>query len=146
MTITPVDGRGRRKRTGPASDFPGWCARPACRKEFRRTIGATGRPSDYCSPECQRLVHIERKAVAARVRRLEEMLRQARTDLDGFSAHDLEQPLGSADHQRVEVALGKAGTALKYLATDNPGMPELAELVDAVAALISKSPTGEEVA
>lgn len=53
-------------------------------------MGATGRPSDYCSPECQRLVHAERKAVAARVRRLEEVLRQARTDLDGFSAHDLE--------------------------------------------------------
>jgi hypothetical protein len=146
VTVTPVEGRGRGKRTGSASDFPGWCARPACRNEFRRTVGATGRPSDYCSPECQRLVHTERKAVAARVRRLEEMLRQARTDLDGFSAHDLEKPLGSASHQRVEVALGKAGTALKYIAADNAGMAELRELVDAVAALISESRTGEEVA
>ncbi len=146
MAVTPVEGRGRGKRAGSRSDFPGWCARPACRQEFRRTVGATGRPSDYCSPECQRLVHTERKSVAARVRRLEEMLRQARTDLDGFTAHDLEQPLGSANHQRVEVALGKAGTALKYIATDSPGIPELGELVDAVAALISESRTGEEVA
>jgi hypothetical protein len=71
------------------------------------------------------------------------VLRQARTNLDGFSAHDLEKPLGSANHQRVEVALGKAGTALKYIAADNPGMPEL---VDAVTTLISESRTGEEVA
>lgn len=74
------------------------------------------------------------------------MLRQAQTDLDGFSAHDLEKPLGNAGHQRVEVALGKAGTALKYVAADNPGVPELAELVDAVAAFISEARTGEEVA
>jgi hypothetical protein len=77
---------------------------------------------------------------------LEEMLRQARTDLDGFSAHDLDKPLGNASHQRVDVALGKAGTALKYIAADNPGVPELAELVDAVAALISESRSSEEVA
>lgn len=144
MTVTPVEGRG--KRTGSATDFPGWCARPACRNEFRRTLGATGRPSDYCSSECQRLVHTERRAVASRVRRLEEMLRQARTDLDGFSAHDLEKPLGSASHQRVEVALGKAGTALKYIAVDSAGMLELGELVDAVAEFMSESRTGEEVA
>lgn len=74
------------------------------------------------------------------------MLRQAQTDLDGFSAHDLEKPLGNASHQRVEVALGMAGTALKYVSADNPGMPELAELVDAVAAFISEARAGEEVA
>ncbi len=74
------------------------------------------------------------------------MLRQARTDLDGFSAHDLEKPLGSASHQRVEVALGKAGTALKYIAADSAGMLELGELVDAVAEFMSESRTGEEVA
>lgn len=146
MTVTPVESRGRRKRTGATTDFPGWCARPACRREFRRTVGATGRPSDYCSPECQRLVHGERKAVAARVRRLEEMLRQAQTDLDGFSAHDLDKPLGSASHQRAEVALGKAATALKYVAPDSPGIPELAELVDAATALISESRKSEGVA
>jgi hypothetical protein len=146
VTVTPVTGRARSKRTVATIDFPGWCARPACRKEFRRTVGATGRPSDYCSAECQRLVHAERKAVAARVKRLEEMLRQARTDLDGFNAHDLDKPLGSASHQRVEVALGKAGTALKYISGDTPGVPELAELVDAVTALASEARTNEDVA
>lgn len=65
---------------------------------------------------------------------------------DGGLGLDPRPPLGSANHQRVEVALGKAGTALKYVAADNPGMPELGELVDAVAALISESRTGEEVA
>jgi hypothetical protein len=146
VTVTPVDGRARSKRARAAPDFPGWCARPACRKEFRRTVGATGRPSEYCSPDCQRLVHTEKKAVAARVKRLEEMLRQARTDLDGFNAHDLEKPLGSTSHQLVEIALGKAQTALKYIATDGPGVSELAELVGAVAALITETRASEEVA
>jgi hypothetical protein len=145
MTVTSVKGRTSARRTA-ATTLPGWCARPACRQEFRRTVGATGRPSEYCGSECQRLVHAERKAVAARVRRLEEMLRQARTDLDGFNAHDLEKPLGSASHQLVEVALGNARTALKYIPADGRGVPELAELVGAVTTLITETRVPEEVA
>jgi hypothetical protein len=52
---------------------------------------------------------------------MEELLRQARADLDAFDAHDLDKPLGSTDHQRLEVAAGKAATALKYVAADSPG-------------------------
>jgi hypothetical protein len=145
MTVTSVEGRSSSKRASGGTTFPGWCARPACRKEFRRSLGATGRPSEYCDPECQRLVHAEKKAVAARVRRLEEMLRQARTDLDGFNAHDLDRQLGGTNHQ-VEVALGKAQTALKYIPADGSGASELAELVGAVTALISVNHAPDEVA
>ena len=77
---------------------------------------------------------------------MEELLRQAPTDLDAFDAHDLDRPLGSTDHQRLEVAGGKAATALKYVTTDSPGVPELAELVDAVTAIIAHGRPGEEVA
>lgn len=143
MTVAPVRGRARSKRTGATTDSPGWCARPACRKEFRRTVGATGRPSDYCSADCQRLVHAEKRAVAARVKRLEEMLRQTRTDFDAFVAHDLDAPLGSTDQQRVDIALGKAETAVKYIGADSPGIAELTELLAAVTALVAGTATSE---
>lgn len=145
MTVTSVNGRAKTKATA-ATDYPGWCARPACRKEFRRTVGVGGRPNHYCSPECQQAMRTERKAAAAKVRRIEEMLRQARTDLDAFDAHDLDKALESTDYQRADVALGKAATALKYLAADSPGLPELAELANAVTALIAKARPDEEVA
>ena len=130
MTVTSVNDRAKNKNA-TVVDYPGYCARPACRKEFRRTIGVSGHPRQYCSTECQQVMRTERKAAAAKVRRMEELLRQARTDLDAFDAHDLGKPLGSADHQLLEVAAAKA-TALKYVAADTPGMPELAELFDAV--------------
>lgn len=142
MTVTSVKNRAK----ATVDDYPGYCARPACRKEFRRVTGVSGRPNQYCSTDCQQTVRTERKAVAAKVRRIEEMLRQARTDLDAFDAHDLDKPIRSVSHNQLGVAVSKAATALKYVPADTPGIAELAELVEAVALLVPSDPASEEVA
>jgi hypothetical protein len=43
VTVASVSGRARHKKPAVV-DYPGYCARPACRKEFRRTIGVSGHP------------------------------------------------------------------------------------------------------
>lgn len=56
------------------SDFPAYCARPACRAEIR-----SGRR--YCSTECEQAARGELDAARARLRVLTSSLRQASADL-----------------------------------------------------------------
>ena len=128
MAVTGV--RRRSTRGSSAEDHPGYCARPACRAEFRR-IAVAGRPNRYCSDECRHAVRTERKSVEARIRHAEGLLAQARADLNVFDADDRSMPV--SDEQRALVAIAQARTALRYIQDQNPpGLAELRELVEAV--------------
>lgn len=137
MTVTPVSRRTRptAKESG-SEDQVGKCARPACREEFRRTITA-GRPNRYCGDDCRQRARTERRSAEAMVRHAEDLLRQARADLDVFDADDADAELGSDVTLRAKIALGSATSALRYIKErDGAGVPELAELVAAVTPLL----------
>jgi hypothetical protein len=137
MTVTPVNRRS--KNTGPATDgvgLIGYCARPGCRKEFRREVIA-GRPKRFCSDPCQQKARTERRSAEAKVRHAEDLLRQARIDLVAFDADDPGATRGGTQDARLQVALGQARTALRYVDKDAAGIHELQELTDAVVAALA---------
>jgi hypothetical protein len=119
-------------------EYPGYCARPSCRKEIRR-VATTGRPNRFCDNDCRRAAQTEQRTAEAKLRHMEGLVRQARADLATFSADDPDEV--SVDVQRkAEVALAQAATALRYLTEpDAPGLRELRTLHDAVAPLIGSS-------
>jgi hypothetical protein len=130
--------------TGPKDpgDYPGYCARPSCRKEFRR-VAATGRPGRFCSDNCRRVAQTEQRAAEAKVRHMEANLRQARGDLADFFTGDMEGSHGDAQHN-AEVALAQPGAALRYISdSEVPGILELRALYEAVKPLIA--PTHESL-
>jgi len=136
VTVTPVDRRSRSKTAASASDgLIAYCARPRCRGEFRRKTVA-GRPARYCSDECLQKARTERRSAEARARHAEDLLRQARVDLDAFDADDAVASLGGDQQGRLQVALGQARTALRYVGTEGAGLAELQELVAAATAVL----------
>lgn len=63
------------------SDFPAYCARPACRKEIRSA-------RRYRSTECEQAARRELGAARARLRSLRASVRQASADVATFTDHD----------------------------------------------------------
>lgn len=137
MTVSPV---GRRTRSNSSAELDGGigrCARPSCRKEFRRVVAA-GRPSRYCEESCRQKARTERKSAEAVLRHADDLRRQARADLDVFDADDPDAVLAGDQLARAREALAAATAALRYIAAQStPGIKELADLVSAVAPLVA---------
>lgn len=145
MSVTPVNHRGRPKTTDVEGGI-GRCARPSCRKEFRRTVTA-GRPSRYCEESCRQKARTERKSAEAMLRHAEDLRRQARADLDVFDADDADALLAADQMARAREALAAATAALRYIGgNSNAGIQELADLVSAVAPLIGAGVSSTSVA
>lgn len=145
MSVASVSQRGR-SAAAEVDGGIGRCARPACRKEFRRTITA-GRPSRYCEDACKQKARTERKSAEAVLRHAEDLRRQARADLDVFDADDSNAVLAGDQLARAREALAAAATALRYIGGQpGAGIAELSELVAAVAPLLGSDLRSASVA
>lgn len=142
MTATPTSPLAIHiRQDATADDVVDFCARPLCRREFRRAAGP-GRPRDYCSDTCRRSAQKELKAAKLRLSRFEALVAQFRLDVAAFTADSDPELLtqGSLRAHAVE-AVAEARGALPFIArSDDPAARAFASLYDGVAPFLS---TGE---
>ena len=129
--------------SGEASDdsLVDYCARPACRNEFRRPSGP-GRRREYCSETCRRHVQREYRQTSQRLVHFEGVVEQLRADVAAFGrdpeADDRDHEHAVRDLRQVaEEAIARAGGVVDFLAdSDDPLAGELRALHAAVAPLL----------
>lgn len=119
-----------------SEDLVHYCARPNCRKEFRRAAGP-GRRRAYCTDLCRRLAEKELRQLQARLTRFEVLADQARADI---AAHGREDETAPPDPIRTaEDALARVEGALIFAAqSPDPAAQELRRLYEAVAPVIRR--------
>lgn len=114
----------------------GFCARPNCRKEFRRDDGP-GRPAHYCSDLCRKNAAKERRTIAARLKHYERQVEQLRIDLAAFTGPIDGEGGDATEHVRLrreaELAVSQASGAVQFVrGSDDPAAKQLCRLHDAV--------------
>lgn len=109
----------------PTGGYPTYCARPACRREFRSVQGR------YCSAQCAQLAVCELRQARSRLHALTAQVRQAADDVAAFHTADMGNQRTPLD---IHVAVSSARAALRYLPAGDPGVPELQALADAADA------------
>jgi hypothetical protein len=124
-------------------DFVDYCARPMCRKEFRRSAGR-GRRRDYCSDTCRRLADRDYKRAKAMVDQFERLAHRSRHDVLAFGRTADEQDPSQIDEDvALERALGalSRAEAIIYFASDADErlIAELRKLCDGVRPLIGQA-------
>lgn len=127
-------------------DFVDYCARPMCRKEFRRSAGR-GRRRDYCSDMCRRLADRDYKRAKAMVEQFERLAHRSRHDVLAFGrAADEQDPAQISEDvalERALGALGRAETILSFAAdADQRLLTEIRKLCDGVRPLIEQAQAG----
>lgn len=148
MTTTPVRPVGDEDQQQEAEefDFVDYCARPMCRKEFRRSAGR-GRRRDYCSDICRRLADRDYKRAKAMVEQFERLARRSRHDVLAFGRSADEQGPAQVSEdiafERAVGALGRAETVLSFASdADERLLMEIRRLCDAVRPLIEQAQVG----
>lgn len=131
------------RRNGDNADgqeLPDYCARPECRREFRRTLGP-GRRQAFCSEICRRTAEKELRQVRARLQHFETIVDQLRVDVAAFDRGEREaaspRPQASQWMEAV-AALARAAGVLSVANPDTPLLGELQRLHDAVAPLLTE--------
>lgn len=136
-----VEEGGVPQASVPEDELADFCARPACRREFRRTLGP-GRRQAYCSEICRRSAEREFRQVAQRLKHFEGVVGQLRVDLAAFG-----RPGGSDDSAPEESArpdaranaakaVARVGGILTFIGdSSEPLAKELRVLYEAVAPL-----------
>lgn len=132
---------GAKRRTRDAADIEheeaaAFCARPACRQEYRR-MTQPGRPQQYCSPVCRRTAEKELRRLRARLLHFQGVVKQTRIDLAAHG-HD-ENAESTIDAAAVASnALGRAAGVLRFVGDSNdPLADELQRLFDAVRPVVA---------
>jgi hypothetical protein len=123
-------------------DLVDYCARPACRREFRRAPGP-GRRQAYCSEMCRRAVEREFRKALQRLTHYEGVVEQLRLDVAAFgrapSADASESSQATSDPRRAaEDAVTRVGGILAFLTSDDAVVGELRALHAAVAPLVRR--------
>lgn len=129
----------RESTDGDEDDFVDECARPMCRREFRRAVTA-GRPQEYCDEFCRRQAGKEIRRLKAKLARYEALAQQTRIDV---AAHGRDSELGdigsvtSVERRAAEDAVVKAEGVLDVVGDqDTPVLRHFKALFDAVAPVI----------
>jgi hypothetical protein len=141
ISTSPADGQ---EVHGEASQrLVDYCARPACREEFRRQAGP-GRRQAYCSEFCRRSAERELRQARKRLAHFEGVVEQLRVDVAAFgrsaAGEDRDGVADPIDEQRkAEDALTRVGGVLAFAGqSHDPLIKELRDLHDAVTALIRR--------
>lgn len=108
-----------------------YCARPQCRKEFRRTMGR-GRPRHYCSDDCRREAESDARRLAAQIEHHRSMAEMLTRDLAAFDVESATP--ASSGTPNIEVAAARAEGVLIGLDDGSPLATEFRKLLDAVLA------------
>lgn len=136
--------RGRRKSAAAEpQEVPDYCARPACRRQFARTIGP-GRPQAFCSDLCRRTAEKEVRQLRSKLTHFEGVVTQLKADLAAFSrgvpSDSDTEVVGEGDRRSAEDAVTRVEGVLTFLAdSSDPLAQELRNLHDAVAPVIKAS-------
>lgn len=144
MTVEPLSpGPILGADDASAGDMVDFCARPLCRREFRRAAGP-GRPRDYCSDTCRRSAQKELRAAKLRLARFEALVAQFRLDVAAFTADaDSESLASSARRAQALDAVAEARGAAPFLAkSDDPAAHAFAALYAGVAPYFSGASSG----
>lgn len=136
MSSQPDDSPGVSRVPDSVVDY---CARPRCRREFRRSTGR-GRPRDYCSDTCRRSAQNELREARLRLARFEALVAQFRTDVAAFTG-DTEAETGEvAPRLRALEALAEAKGAHPFLVkSDDAGARAFVALYEGVAPFLRLS-------
>jgi hypothetical protein len=143
---TPARTSGRSKTSADEPGLIGYCSRPNCRQEFRRSPGP-GRRQAYCSEICRRTAERELRQVRSRLAHFEEVVEQLRIDVAAFGRPEGDDIEGEKDMVRLdsrraaEDAVRRAAGALALANADEPAVRELRRLYEAVAPIILPSRT-----
>lgn len=126
--------------TADAEELPDYCARPACRREFRRLPGP-GRRQAYCSEVCRRAAERELRQARSRLRHFEELVEQCRADVAAFGnaeRDDDNADAGGDPRRRAELAVARAAGVVEFIRdAESPIAGEFRQLYLAVAPLLS---------
>ena len=137
-----ADTTSRAERVEEAESLVDFCARPRCRKEFRRTAGP-GRKQAYCSDFCRRSAQSELRQKRARLAHFERIVELLRVDIAAFGRTDFDakdSESQSLDVRRTaEDAVRRAAGALAFANLDEPAARELKRLYEAVVPLVLPS-------
>lgn len=137
--IRPVDDV---QQAAEEFDFFDYCARPMCRKEFRRSAGR-GRRRDYCSETCRRLADRDYKRAKAMIEQFERLARRSRHDALAFGrAADERDPAQLSEEIALERAVGslrQAEAVLRFASGDERLIQELDALCEGVRPLIEQT-------
>jgi hypothetical protein len=134
-----ADTASRAERVEEAESLVDFCARPQCRKEFRRTAGP-GRKQAYCSDFCRRSAQSELRQKRARLAHFERIVELLRVDIASFGRTDFDAK--DSENQSLDVrrtaedAVRRAAGALAFANLDEPAVRELKRLYDAVVPLV----------
>lgn len=135
-------GEDEQQQDSEDFDFVDYCARPMCRKEFRRNAGR-GRRRDYCSETCRRLADRDYKRAKAMVDQFERLARRSRHDVLAFgraSEQDGGQPSEEIALERALRALGRAESVLRFASdADERLLTEIRTLCDDVRPLVEQA-------
>jgi hypothetical protein len=132
---------GTRDESDVGAGDVGFCARPQCRKEFRRDDGP-GRPAYYCSDTCRKNAAKERRQLTGRLKHFERQVDQLRIDLAAFTGPPDEDGMEFGQPLRLredaQKAVHQASGAVQFLRNaDDPASQQLCRLYDAVAPLFA---------
>ncbi len=134
-----ADVARRAERVEEVESLADFCARPQCRKEFRRTVGP-GRKQAYCSDFCRRSAQTELRQKRARLAHFERIVELLRVDIEAFGRADFDaadNEIQSLDIRRTaEDAVRRSAGALAFANPDEPAVRELKRLYDAVSPLV----------
>lgn len=128
--VVPFASPSRRSASDSAETITVVCARPACRREFPRSL-TRGRRQDYCTPKCQQLANSERRKARAKLKHCEESAARLRADC---AAYDAGQASTQDAEQRLRLALAKTEGILEYADLDNKVIKQLRDLYVAATA------------
>lgn len=128
-------------------DLTSYCARPACRQEFRQSAGR-GRRRDYCSDLCRRQADRDYKRAKAMLAHFEELASRSRLDVAAFGRGNEEHPPAThgeppeLQRRALERAIARAGGVLEFASEDRDPqlLKELRALHGAVTAAFAPAP------
>ena len=141
-TRTAAARTTERAKPTDSQELPDYCARPACRREFTRTVGP-GRPQAFCSEVCRRSAERELRQAKSRLAHFETLVEQMRVDVAAFGRTASTDDAGpSADpsseaRQSAQAAVHRVAGVLAFLErSDDPIARELSALHAAVTPVV----------
>ena len=141
-TGTAAARTAERAKPTDSQELPDYCARPACRREFTRTVGP-GRPQAFCSEVCRRSAERELRQAKSRLAHFETLVEQMRVDVAAFGRTATTDDAGpNADpspeaRRSAQDAVHRVAGVLAFLErSDDPIARELSALHAAVTPVV----------
>jgi hypothetical protein len=125
-------GTGAVRIADESDEVAAFCARLACRREYRR-VTQPGRPQQYCSQVCRRAAEKEIRQLRARLHHFKGVVTQIGIDLAAHGRDDDEDVATGGAKTAAVNALARSAGVLRFVSdSDLPIADELKLLYEAV--------------